>query len=261
MTKGYVFDLDGTIYLEDEAIEGAINTLNHLKDKGDKIVFLTNKSIARRSDYVTKLSQMGFNCSIDQVINSNYITAKFLNDELINDQAAFVIGEVPLFDELTQAGVNITNDPIDASVVVIGWDRKFDYNKLDQAYQAFLNGAKLVATNPDRSCPIKGGGMIPDCGAMIGAIEGVIGKTVDFIAGKPSAMMAQYVIQDVLKLLPEDCFMVGDRLETDILMGNENNMNSALVLTGITDYELLQKSSIQPKYVLNSVVDLLNIEE
>ncbi|WP_369404781.1 HAD-IIA family hydrolase [Piscibacillus salipiscarius] len=229
--KGYIFDLDGTVYLDDEPIDGAAKTINELKAQGHKVVFLTNKSIARRSDYVEKLNKMGIECTIEDVINSNFITAKFLQGK---PGKALVIGEKPLFEELTEEGIQITNNPREAYYVVIGWDHEFNYEKLSQAYEAYQNGAKIIATNPDRTCPTKEG-EIPDCEAMIGAIEGATGKTIDYIAGKPSRLMMQYVTEEVLKLPPNQCYMIGDRLETDILMGNENGVNSVLVLTG--DYE------------------------
>ncbi|MHC8523321.1 HAD-IIA family hydrolase [Rossellomorea sp. H39__3] len=161
-------------------------------------------------------------------------------------------------DELQEEGITLTQDAGQAKVVVLGWDREFSYEKINLAFQAWLNKATIIATNPDRTCPVLGG-QIPDCGAMIGALEGVTGERIESITGKPSKWMAEYVVSQVLKLDPADCYMVGDRLETDIRMGIENGLQSVLVLTGVTNKEMLTKSSYQPSYVLDSIKEIVNL--
>lgn len=256
--KGFIFDLDGTIYLDEEMIEGAADAILALKKRGDKVIFLTNKSIATRQSYLKKLNRMGIQASIDEIINSNFITAKYLGENIGENEKVYVIGEPPLFEELVEQNIEITDDPKNARFVVVGWDRNFDYNKLNTAFQAWKYGAKVIATNPDRTCPIKDG-EIPDCGAIIGAIEGATGQRIDMVTGKPSKLMANYVVDKLLKLPPENCYMVGDRIETDILMGNEAGLNSVLVMTGITTEEILASSPHKPKYVLKSVKEILTL--
>lgn len=258
MQRGFIFDLDGTIYLDNELINGADSTIELLKNRGDKVVFLTNKSIAKRTDYVEKLRGLGIETNLDEVINSNYITARYLSKNLGPDEHVFVIGEKPLVEELQEQNISITSDPLEASYVVLGWDREFDYEKLTKGFLAWRNGATIIATNPDATCPVKDG-EIPDCGAMIGAFEGATGEPVKLIAGKPSRMMAEYVVNDVLGLNPDQCYVVGDRLETDIRMANENHLNSILVLTGVTSKEDLTTSDVKPDYILNSVADIKNL--
>lgn len=256
--KGFIFDLDGTIYLDDEVIEGAKDAILALKKRGDKVIFLTNKSIATRQSYYEKLVKLGIETSLEEIVNSNFITAKYLRGHLGYNEKVYVIGESPLFEELEEQNIEITKDPKKAKFVVVGWDRKFDYNKLNDAFQAWKIGAKVIATNPDRTCPIKDG-EIPDCGAMIGAIEGATGQKIDLVTGKPSQLMASYVVDELLKLPSEKCYMVGDRIETDILMGNEAGLNSVLVMTGITTEEILASSTCKPKYVLNSVKEIVTL--
>lgn len=256
--KGYIFDLDGTIYLDDEMIDGANIAINDLKKRNDQVVFLTNKSIASRSDYVKKLQNLGIEVELSEVINSNYITAHYLKSVMNARDTVYVIGEEPLFEELENAEINLAEDPTTATYVVLGWDRDFHYDKLNNAFQAWRNGAKILATNPDRTCPVADG-EIPDCGAMIGALEGATGEKVEIITGKPSAMMAEYVLDNVLGMRPEDCYMIGDRLETDIKMANEAGMISVLVMTGITNQTMLDESSHKPRIVLESVRDIVKI--
>ncbi|MDQ0271636.1 HAD-IIA family hydrolase [Cytobacillus purgationiresistens] len=256
MTRGFIFDLDGTVYLGEQLIEGAAEAIATLKQRGDKVVYLTNKSISSRMDYVEKLKGLGIEVGLDEVINSNFITAKFLKQFLETGEAALVIGEQPLLEELADEGIPITRDAKQARVVVLGWDRQFNYEKINLAFQAWLNKATIIATNPDRTCPVLGG-EIPDCGAMIGALEGATGQRIESITGKPSKWMAEYVVSKVLKLHPSQCYMVGDRLETDIKMAIENGLQSVLVLTGVTNKEMLSNSLHKPSFVIDSIKEVV----
>nr|WP_048823691.1 HAD-IIA family hydrolase [Bacillus sp. B-jedd] len=259
MVKGFIFDLDGTVYLDDQVIDGAVEAINSLREKGHKVIFLTNKSIATRNDYVDKLNKLGIPVSLDEVINSNYITVKYLKEHMKEEDAVLVIGEEPLFEELKADNIKLTDDPNQAAYVVLGWDREFNYEKLNAAYQAWLNKATILATNPDRTCPVYGGGQIPDCGAMIGALEGATGYPIDYIIGKPSRLTAEFVVKEILGLKPEQCFMVGDRLETDIRMGVENGLKTVLVLTGITTADMVGDAVYKPTYVLDSIKEIGNL--
>jgi phosphoglycolate/pyridoxal phosphate phosphatase family enzyme len=258
LVKGFIFDLDGTIYLNDYVIEGAVETLRRLRARGDKVVFLTNKSIEAASTYVEKLNSMGIDASQNEVINSNYLAGLYLKKTLKAGEKVMVIGEEPLINKMLKMGIELTDESDLAKYVLIGWDRKFNYDKLNDAFQAWRNGAKLVATNPDRTCPVKGG-QIPDCGAMIGALEGATGEAITKIFGKPSQLAANFIVNDILQLPIEQCYMVGDRLETDIKMGNDYGMNSVLVLTGITSWEMVEQTMIKPDYILENVKEIVNL--
>lgn len=259
MNKGYIFDLDGTIYLGDQLIEGAKETIEALKQRGDRVIYLTNKSIASREDYVDKLNRLGIPARLNEVINSNVIVAQYLKEHLLTGEAVLAIGEQPLFEELARYGISTTENPEKARFVVLGWDRHFTYEKINKAYQATKHHAKVIATNPDRTCPIIGGD-IPDCGAMIGALEGATGKPIDEVIGKPSKYLAQTVVEKILSLGSSDCYIIGDRLETDIKMGIDSGMKSVLVLTGISTKEMAAQSPYKPTYILDSVRDLVEME-
>jgi len=161
---------------------------------------------------------------------------------------------------LRGAGFKITNELKEIEYVVVAFDRTFDYGKLNIAFQAIRLGAHFVATNPDRTCPVEGG-EIPDCAGMIAAIEAVTQKKVEVIVGKPSPIMIQAVL-DVLGLRPEDCILIGDRIETDIKMGKESGIATGIVLTGITSEEMLREikhTPIQPDFVFQSIADVQNL--
>lgn len=260
MKKGFIFDLDGTVYLDKKIIPGAVETIEYLERQGDKVVFLTNKSIETIESYVEKLKNLGINTKKENIINSNLLVARYLKQELKENEKVMVIGEEPLYDEIMLQGIKITNRPEEINYVVLGWDRNFSYKKLNIAFQAWRLGAKIIATNPDRTCPIENNGQVPDCGAMIGAMEGAIGQEIKKILGKPSLLAAEYIVENILELPPTNCYMVGDRLETDIRMGNDYGMNSILVLSGITNFEMALQSKYKPDYIIESIKDLMNLK-
>ena len=252
--SGYIFDLDGTIYRGENLIPGAKETIARLKSLGKKIVYLSNKPLQTREDYAAKLTRLGVPTEPAEVINSSLVMARWLSKKAPG-AILFVVGEPPLIAEMTREGFRISEDPEEVQFVIASFDRTFDYRKLNISLQAIKKGAHFVATNPDRTCPVEGG-EIPDCAAMIGAIEGATGKKVETIVGKPSDIMIQVAV-DAMGLSPENCLLVGDRLETDMVMGKKAGMATALVLTGVTTRELLQHSSIQPDYVWESVAGII----
>lgn len=259
MQNGYILDLDGTVYLDDNAIDGAAETIRALRERGDKVVFLTNKSIETIESYVQKLNSLGIEADNEDVINSNLLVAKYLNGKLNCNEKVMIIGEEPLVNQVTSFNIKISDNPNEVKYVVLGWDRKFTYDKLNLVFQAWKKGACIIATNPDRTCPMKYG-QVPDCGAIIGAVEGATGEKVEIVLGKPSLLAAQFIVDDILMIPPERCFMVGDRIETDIKMGIDFGLNSILVLTGIADVSMLKKSPYKPNFTLNSIKDILNLK-
>ncbi|HEX6594232.1 MAG TPA: HAD-IIA family hydrolase [Bacillota bacterium] len=258
MQKGFIFDLDGTVYLDNRLIDGADEAIQTLIDRGDIVTFLTNKSTETICSYVKKLNRLGIEVNEKNVINSNYLVALYLKKSMEHDERVLVIGEKPLVDELSNMGIRLTKNSQNASYVVLGWDRYFTYNKLNDAYQAWRNGAKIIATNPDRTCPVEGG-QVPDCGAIIGAMEGATGENVDIVLGKPSLLAAEYIVEEVIHLSPEQCYIVGDRLETDIQMGLDYGMQTVLVLTGITNMDLVKASPIKPNFILDNIQEIINL--
>lgn len=255
--KGYIFDLDGTVYLGDKAIEGAAEAIRRLRERGDKVVFLSNKPIATRSSYVEKLTRMGIPASLDEVLNSSLIVARYLQTVLRPGQQVYVVGEEPIREELRQHGIAITEDGNEADYVVLSWDRRFNYDTLNVVYQAILRGAVVIASNPDFTCPLEDG-TLPDTGTFIAALEAATGKPIDLIVGKPSPIAAEAAVQQI-GLAPEHCYMIGDRLETDIKMGNEAGMHSVLVLTGISTREMALADVNRPEYILPSIKDVADL--
>ncbi|MFW6104545.1 MAG: HAD-IIA family hydrolase [Candidatus Bipolaricaulota bacterium] len=253
MKEGFIFDLDGTVYRSDELMPGARSVITKLDVQGFGIVFLSNKPLHSRQYYADNLDQLGIPVDVNQIITSSYVMGYHLSD---TDKGVTVypVGEEPLMRELKAGGMVISEDPEEIDYVVASFDRNFHYDKLNIAFQAIMNGARFIATNPDRTCPVKNG-EVPDAAGMIGAIEGVTGKKVELVTGKPSKLMVKAAL-DRLELPPGDCLLIGDRLETDIKMGNDHGIPTALVLTGVTNRSDLAGSSIEPTYILEDLSQL-----
>ncbi|PRX60918.1 phosphoglycolate/pyridoxal phosphate phosphatase family enzyme/HAD superfamily hydrolase (TIGR01450 family) [Cohnella sp. SGD-V74] len=255
---GYIFDLDGTIYLGDNAIKGAAETIHYLQSHHKKMLFLTNKTIESRERYVKKLRGFGIDVGLENLLSPSVVTLQYLHKHYPN-ALVYLIGEAALKDELQQGGIKFAESPEETDMIVVSWDREFHYKHLDFAYQSIRQGARMIATHPDRTCPVSGG-EVPDCGGMIGAIEAVTNRKIDVIMGKPSTLMASTAL-NILQVEASDCLMVGDRLETDILMGQLAGMRTALVLTGATSAEDVRSALVKPEYILNSVFDLMLHEQ
>ncbi len=251
--RGWLFDLDGTIYLGERLIPGADATIAALRAAGRRVAFLSNKPLQTRAEYAAKLTRLGVPAAPDDVINSSLVLARYLRDR---DPGApvFVIGEPPIREEMAAHGFEVRPDER-VRWVVIAFDRTFDYAKLNVALQAVRQGARLIATNPDRTCPVEGG-EIPDCAGMIAAVEAVTDRKVEAIVGKPSPIILEVALA-ALGVPARDAAIVGDRIETDIVMGRRLGLGTVLVLSGITHADDPRIAAIAPDHVVRSVRDLV----
>jgi HAD superfamily hydrolase (TIGR01450 family) len=250
--RGWLFDLDGTVYLGEALIPGADRTIARLRAAGRRVAFLSNKPLYTRDDYAGKLTRLGIPAGPDDVVNSSIVLARYLA-RLDRAAPVFVIGEPPLIGELTAHGFEVRQDHR-VRWVVIAFDRTFDYAKLATALRAVRQGARLIATNPDRTCPTDEG-EIPDCAGMIAAVEAVSGATVETIVGKPSPIILDVALAS-LGVPAADAVIVGDRIETDIVMGKRLGLGTVLVLTGITRAGDPRIPEVRPDLVVSSIADL-----
>jgi HAD superfamily hydrolase (TIGR01450 family) len=252
--RGWLFDLDGTVYRGNDLIPGADRTIATLREAGRRVVFLSNKPLETRADYARKLTKLGIPTTDDEVINSSLVLARHLT-RLDAGAPVFVIGEPPLIAELEAHGFEVRRDH-KVRWVVIAFDRTFDYAKLDTALQAVRRSdARLIATNPDRTCPTEDG-EIPDCAGMMAAVEAVTGRTVETIVGKPSPIILQVAL-DALGVTAAEAVIVGDRIETDIAMGKRLGLATVLVLSGITAADDPRIAELAPDLVLPSIRELV----
>jgi phosphoglycolate/pyridoxal phosphate phosphatase family enzyme len=252
--RGWLFDLDGTVYLGEALIPGAAETIAALRADGRRVAFLSNKPLYTRADYAEKLTRLGIPTTTEEVINSSIVLVRHLG-RLDPGAPVFVIGEPPLIGELREHGFEVRDDA-HVRWVVIAFDRTFDYAKLNTALQAVRrHDARLIATNPDRTCPVEGG-EIPDCAGMIAAVEAVTSKRVEAVVGKPSPIILEVALQ-TLGVGAADSVIVGDRIETDITMGKGLGLATVLVLTGVTRAGDPRIPELRPDLVLPGIRALL----
>ncbi len=251
--RGWLVDLDGTVYLGEQLIDGAAEAMAALRAEGRRIAFLSNKPLQTREEYAAKLTRLGIPAAADDVINSSLVLARHLRT-LDPGAPVFVIGEPPMQAEMRAHGFEVRDDDR-VRWVVIAFDRTFTYAKLNIALQAVRGGARLIATNPDRTCPVEGG-EIPDCAGMIAAVEAVTDRTVDLIVGKPSPIILEVALA-ALGCAPGESVIVGDRLETDMLMGRRLGLATILVLSGVTRPGDPRIAATAPDHVLRSIRELV----
>jgi len=254
-----ILDLDGTVYLGEAALPGAIRAVTALRDAGKRIIFCSNNPTKHPEDYAVKLTRLGIPADPAEVFTSLAATVRWVLTAMPG-AAVFPIGEQPLHDALTGAGVDICDDPARIDLVISSYDRTFDYRKLQIAFDAlwFHRRARLVATNPDRFCPFPGGRGEPDAASITAAINACTGVTCEAVFGKPEPGLLD-MIADATGLVPATTLMIGDRLSTDIRFAHNTGMIGALVLTGETDRAMLAAAPAadHPHVVLERLDDLL----
>ena len=251
---GYLFDLDGTVYLGDALLPTAGTTLVALRARGARTIFISNNPTHSRAEYAARLTRLGVPTPEENILTSSMVLVQFLQHRMPGARL-FVVGEDPLCVELRKAGFELTEDARRIDAVITSFDRTFVYPKLQIAFDAIRAGAHFFATNADRFCPVPGGGE-PDAAAIIAAIEACTNTQVEAVVGKPSQYMIEAAL-NLLKLPAGECLMTGDRLETDVRMGLDAGMSAALVMTGATSEVALAASSFKPTYVLRQLGDLL----
>ena len=262
-----IFDLDGTVYLGEKALPGSVEALAELRRRGKRTLFVSNKPLEPRAAYAAKLTRLGIPSRPHDVITSAFVLGHYLAGSM-PDLRYYVVGEENLRIELRAHGLNIIAelsdqdphdviDPTGIDAVIIAFDRTLDYRKLNIAYQALSQGAHFFATNADSTCPMPGGA-IPDAGATIAALTHLTGRTVELLAGKPSPLIMQAALE-ILEVPAERCMMVGDRLETDIRMGQEAGMETAAVLTGVATRIEVEQMLQQPDYTIENLTELTRI--
>ena len=248
----YVFDLDGVIYRMDEPVPGAADTIRRLRNRGDKVYYLTNNSSRTRDDYVTKLASFGIPAAREEIMTSAYALGQWFNARETAGKTAYIIGESGLHEELTAVGLTVITQtgptdltaPTDSAqskiqnpkskidFVVVGWDRSATYAKLADAHRAIVeSGAVFIATNRDATYPDAGGKTLPGSGALVAALATCTGIE-PIVIGKPEPFTLELILQSA-GAAPRDCVVVGDRLDTDILIGKRVGAQTILVLTGV----------------------------
>lgn len=248
---GFICDMDGVIYHGNKVLDGVPEFVDWLKKEHKKFVFLTNSSERTIKELQSKLSRMGIDVGPDHFYTSALATATFLQSQQ-PDGSAYIIGEAGLINALYNVGYSSNN--IDPDYVVMGEARSYSYEHIEKAVNLVMNGAKLIGTNPDISGPIEHG-IAPATKALISPIELATGRQAYFV-GKPNPLMMRIALRK-LGVKREDSIIIGDRMDTDIVAGIEAEIDTCLVLSGITDEKVMKEFAYRPHYVLKGVFELV----
>ena len=247
--KGYLVDLDGTMYRGEAPIKEAAPFISRLKDKGIPYTFVTNNSTSSPKDVADKLvTQFGVPAEVVDVYTSSLATADYL--KTLPGKKVLVLGEKGLVQALTEAGFELTKENPDH--VVVGLDRELTYEKCVEATLAIQKGATFIATNKDTNIPTERG-LVPGAGSLVALLEKATKQVPTFI-GKPEAVMMAGALKRI-GLSKEEVVMVGDNYETDILAGINNGIDTLLVLTGFTAREDLERVEKQPTHIVETLDD------
>ncbi|HVK57293.1 MAG TPA: HAD-IIA family hydrolase [Candidatus Kapabacteria bacterium] len=256
MKRGYLIDMDGVIYRENQLIPGAADFVQSLISTGTPFLFLTNNSAPTPEDLAVRLRHLG----IEGVSSRHFYTSALNTVDFISEThpncTAYVLGEGGLLAALHEK--KIANDGINPSYVVVG-EGAVSTEKLTKAHECLERGARLLATNPDNWCPVSADRTRPGAGAAAAFLEASSGKPAYYL-GKPNGYMFNRACRKLAEIsfsASEEVVMIGDTMETDIRGAVEAGLCSYLVLTGSTQLETVRDYVYQPTQILNSVADLV----
>ncbi|CAF0783514.1 unnamed protein product [Didymodactylos carnosus] len=254
----FLLDLDGTIYLGDQLLPGALDFLKKIKQVGKRYVFLTNNSSRNKLDYVKKLKHLGIEVSEAEVLTSGDATAIYLLKQKVNPKV-YLLGTPKLAESFEKFGLTLSQGRNDhPDFVVLAFDTTLTYQKIWDACDYIRAGAPFIATHPDFNCPLPNRKAMPDAGAMIEMFKAATGVS-PLVIGKPARMMVDVVASQYGVEL-KNMAMVGDRLYTDIAMGTAAGIASILVLTGETRSEdYLNQEQFKATFVFDSVKDMIDL--
>jgi HAD superfamily hydrolase (TIGR01450 family) len=250
-----LLDLDGTVWVGDSALPGAIEAVSALREAGKAVLFLTNDVRHPPEGFVRKLWRLGFQASLAEVLSVG-AALQFWLAEGTPRRSAFVVGSQALVDHVAEAGLRILNGTTfapRADMVIVGGHDRFDFEELKIATQAVLRGAELIGATRDATFPMPDGPW-PGTGAVLAAIEAGARRKAGHIVGKPEPAMYA-AARD--RLGPGRVLAVGDRLDADVEGAHRAGLHSALVLTGVSTRMEAEAASPRPTYVAESLKTLV----
>ena len=264
-TELFVLDMDGTFYLGDEILDGALDFLEAVKRAGKRYIFFTNNSSVSSENYIEKLKKMNCHISKDMIMTSGDVMIRFLKSKY-PDKSVYLLGTPELEKSFKDAGVSLFVSERDEKaamshaicekipdIVVVAFDKTLNYEKLSNACVYVMKGAEFLATHLDINCPVKDG-FIPDCGAICAAIE-LSTKVSPKYVGKPFKETVDMVV-DATGVEPGKISFVGDRIYTDVATGVNNGAMGVLVLTGECKLNEVPDSEVQPDVIFDSIKEM-----
>jgi len=249
---GFIIDMDGVIYHGNMLLPGVTEFLAWLENSGKKYLFLTNSPERTPKELHEKMARLGINVGEDHFYTSALATASFLANQKPNG-SAYIIGDAGLIHAMYSAGYTVNN--VNPDYVVVGDTHSYNFEKIELAVNLVIRGAKLIGTNPDVSGPVENG-ITPSTKALIAPIEIATGKKAYYV-GKPNPLMMRIALKR-LGVKREDAIVIGDRMDTDVICGLESEIDTLLVLSGISDRKTIDQFPYRPQYILSGVKDLVS---
>jgi 4-nitrophenyl phosphatase len=251
--KCFLLDMDGTFYLGNHLLPGALDFIHLLDERGIQFLFLTNNSSRTQKEYADKIRRLGLDIPETKIFTSGEATAIYLARRKPG-ASLYVVGTPALEREFREHGFTLSSQ--DPDFAVLGFDTTLTYEKVWKFCDLINAGVPYIATHPDINCPTETGYM-PDIGAMMAMIAASTGRQPDIIIGKPHAPIVE-ALTDKLALPVESLCMVGDRLYTDIALG-KTGLATVLVLSGETRPEDIPGSHFQPDFVMQNLAELVTV--
>lgn len=264
-TKLFVLDMDGTFYLDNDILDGALDFLLAVKETGKDFIFFTNNSSTTPDLYINKLSKMNCHITREQIMTSADVMIRYLKSEYAG-KSVYVLATTPVKESFKAEGINVFEPNIPEKegyepagcdkipdIVVVCFDKELNYNRLTNACTYIRRGAKFLSTHLDVNCPVKDGFII-DSGAICDAITKSTGVSPKFV-GKPFKETVDMVI-DKTGVKRDEISFVGDRLYTDVATGVKNGANGILVLTGEATVDDIETSDVKPDAVFESIKEM-----
>lgn len=247
----FLLDMDGTFYLDDQLLQGALHFIDVITRLEHKYIFLTNNSSRHRGYYAEKITRLGLAVQESQIFTSGEATALYLKSASPGARI-FVVGTTFLEEEFRQHG--LTFDEEDPEYAILGFDTTLTYHKMWKLCDFVRAGLPYIATHPDLNCPTESGFM-PDIGAMIAFVQASTGRLPDKVIGKPNRAIIDELAKKI-QLPVEHFAMIGDRLYTDIALGETTGITTILVLSGETQLSDLDTSPHRPDYIFNHLGEI-----
>jgi|SRR5450759_1625748 len=250
--SGFIIDMDGVIYHGNKLLPGVTEFVNWLETSGKKYLFLTNSPERTPRELQEKMKRLGITIGEEHFYTSAIATASFLSSQNPNG-SAYIIGDAGLIHAMYSVGYTVNN--VNPDYVVVGDTHSYNFEKIELAVNLVRRGARLIGTNPDVSGPVENG-ITPSTKALIAPIEIASGKKAYYV-GKPNPLMMRSALK-ILGVKREDAIVIGDRMDTDVRCGLESELDTLLVLSGITDTNGINQFPYRPRYVLNGVIDIVS---
>ena len=248
--EAFIIDMDGVIYHGNRLLKGAAEFVDWLINNNKKFLFLTNSSERSPLELAQKLSRLGIQVDPEHFYTNALATAAFLATQCPGG-SVYTIGEPGLIQALYDAGFTMNN--VNPDYVVVGEGRGYSLESLERSVKLIIGGARLIGTNPDLTGPTEGG-IVPACGSLVAPIE-LAANVKAYFVGKPNPLIMRHGLRR-LNALRENTAIIGDRMDTDIVAGVESEIETVLVLSGVTSREDISRFPYQPKHILEGVYEI-----